>query len=362
MLLRSFPFAKVMSLPTVLLASNAKCEALFHKGSSDYLVITFNDMTMLRNGINFWGEALAKSGDLNCMSVMTAASNWFPAEAVEQLIPAMRPVIEEFRLRKPGGKIVLFGHSMGGYAAARFGALLEADVAIAFCPQYSIDPLITGEHDVRYRDFFHREEHRDHTVTADHLARRTFVVYDPGHDQDRWNVSHIAALSKSITLIPVFHTGHETIRVAASSTFMTSFVKCAIDGDVLGMAKLLRQAKKQNDLFLARLGETALRKGHIAAANTLADRLGDIRRPLHPDAILIGSELCKFTGRFETAATFLDMAIEMQKSKFLIVKKAELYAMAGNRIQASFLLDALRDEFKDHCDYQTVEHILGTPA
>jgi pimeloyl-ACP methyl ester carboxylesterase len=351
---------EVMPLPTVLLASNAKCEALFHKGSSDYLIITFNDMTMLRNGINFWGEALAKSADLSCMSVMTAASNWFPVEAVAELIPAMRPVVEEFRTRKPEGKVVLFGHSMGGYAAARFGALLEADVSIAFCPQYSIDPLITADHDTRYRDFFHGEEHRDHTITADHLSRRTLVIYDPEHDQDRWNVEHIAALSDSVTLIPVFHTGHETIRVAASSTFMTALFKHAINDDVLEMAKLLREAKKQNDLFLARLGEMALHKGHVATANAIADRLRDIRRPLHPDATLIASELCKFTGRFETAATFLDMAIEMQKSKFLLVKKAELYAMAGNRMQASFLLDALRDEFKDHYDFRRVEHILAT--
>lgn len=353
---------EVMLLPTVLLASNAKCEALFHEGSSDHLVITFNDMTMLRNGINFWGESLAKSGDLNCMGIMTAASNWFPAEAVAELIPAIRPVVKEFRSRRPGGKLVLFGHSMGGYAAARFGALLEADVSIAFCPQYSIDPLITADHDARYRDFFHREEHCEHTITADHLARRTLVVYDPAHDQDRWNVEHIAALSDSVTRIPVFYTGHETIRIAASSIFMTAFFQHAVNDDVLEMAKLLRQAKKQNDLFLARLGEMALHKGHLAAANALADRLRDIRRPLHPDATLIASELCKFTGRFETAATFLDMAIEMHESKFLIVKKAELYAMAGNRMQASFLLDALRDEFKDHYDFQRVEHILALQA
>lgn len=348
-----------MFLPTVLLASNAKCEALFHKGSSDYLVVTFNDMTMLRNGANFWGESLAKSADLNCIGVMTAASNWFPADAVGELIPAVRRVVEEFRSCKPEGKIVLFGHSMGGYAAARFGALLEADVAIAFCPQYSIDPLTTGEHDVRYRDFFHREEHRNHDITTDHLARRTLVIYDPGHAQDRWNVERIAALSGTVKTIPVFHTGHETIRVATSSALMTSVFRHAIDDDVLGIAKLLREAKKKSDLFLARLGEMALHKRHMTAANGLADRLRDIPRPLHPDATLIGSELCKFTGRFETAAAFLDMAIEMQKSRFLIVKKAELYAMAGNRVQASFLLDALRDEFKDHYDYQRVEYILG---
>ncbi len=79
---------------------------------------------------------------------------------------------------------ILYGHSQGSYAALRYRRLLDTDVAIAFCPQISIDPG-TVPFDGRFTRHFEPSLHQDMDMAPEHAAGRAHVFHDPIHAVDR---------------------------------------------------------------------------------------------------------------------------------------------------------------------------------
>jgi pimeloyl-ACP methyl ester carboxylesterase len=64
-------------------------------------------------------------------------------ESLEQAAEALRALIAERDVER----LVVTGNSAGGYAAAAFGMLLRADVALCFAPQTVLDPAVLAEWD-----------------------------------------------------------------------------------------------------------------------------------------------------------------------------------------------------------------------
>lgn len=118
----------------MLVYADENLEVIHRRGSSPYLLVTFNEMEMQANGSRFWGQRFCEKAGIAALGFISRRPNWFPAASVVAAVEAAAPILAEAPER------ILYGHSQGGYAALRYRRRLGASVAVAFCPQISIDP------------------------------------------------------------------------------------------------------------------------------------------------------------------------------------------------------------------------------
>ena len=88
-------------------------------------------------------------------------------------------------------EILTYGSSMGGYAALRFANLLGATHALAFSPQFTIDPRHVPL-DPRWQRHYRPEWHDNSQIRRKHVARHSYMVFDPYFPYDRWHADLIA--------------------------------------------------------------------------------------------------------------------------------------------------------------------------
>lgn len=325
--------------------SNPGGDVLHCAGRDDLLLVTFNDMTTLANGRRFWGQAMAEKYGLSAVGVVTARPSWFPESFMAEAIPAVREIARRF------DRVVVYGYSMGAYAALKYAAAVGADHVLAFSPQYSIDPAVTAAHDRRYAAHFDPAQRGGLPITAaDTGTAEAFAIFDPAHVEDAWNVRQ---LPPSVHRIPLHHMAHETVRAVTGGQAFLQMLDGLRAGQGLDRASL-RRGRQQVPHFLAHLAFQAARRKHPAWAQALAQRSFARIRGSEEGPSLLLSEVFKRTGHYAEALTCIDRAIRVRRNAFLLLKKAEIYAQSGDAYQARFMLAALAAEFADHPEYRRI--------
>jgi len=122
-------------------------------------------------------------------------------------MPDALAVIAEFAA--DWGTIVTYGSSMGGYAALRYAAALNATRAIAISPQYSIDPEKAPWED-RFRDEARAIDFTRETLMAIGTDCHAIAVFDPINPCD---ARHVGRIRQDIALDEVKFpiSGHPTM-------------------------------------------------------------------------------------------------------------------------------------------------------
>lgn len=216
--------------------SDDNLEVIHRPGSSPYLLVTFNEMEMTANGSRFWGQRFCEKADVSALGFISRRPNWFPAGSVVKAVEAAGGILRAAPER------ILYGHSQGAYAALRYRRRFNADVAIAFCPQVSIDPKAVP-FDGRFARHFSPDLHVGMGIAPDHAAGRAYVFFDPFHAVDRQHAVRIAALQEKTQLLPVHMTGHGTVRAFTGTARALSLIEaCRVD-DLAGLRTLVRTAR-----------------------------------------------------------------------------------------------------------------------
>ena len=108
-------------------------------------------------------------------------ASWYNDFPPEQLFDALAPYVA-------GKRLVTIGHSMGGFGAIWAAKHLKVDVALAFCPQYSVDPaVLPDEH--RWAKFRERiETIRASSLEGCFVPDTQFVTINgDGLDEMHWS-------------------------------------------------------------------------------------------------------------------------------------------------------------------------------
>ena len=248
----------------MLIFSDENLEVFHRPGSSTYVLATFNEMEMQANGSRFWGQRFCEKADITALGFISRRPNWFPAASMAKASVAVAPILRQASER------ILYGHSQGGYAALRYRRLLDADVAIAFCPQISIDPR-TVPFDGRFTRHFAPSLHEDMEIAPEHAAGRAYVFHDPFHAVDREHAERIAALQGRTRLVPVHMTGHGTVRAFAGTARGLVLVEACRTDDVPGLRALVRAARVGAAMRPYQIALTAIAR-HPAWADRLCER------------------------------------------------------------------------------------------
>lgn len=251
----------------MLIYSDENLEVVHRPGSSTHVLATFNEMEMQANGSRFWAQRFCEKADITALGFVSRRPNWFPAASMVKASIAAAPILRLATER------ILYGHSQGGYAALRYRRLLDADVAIAFCPQISIDPR-TVPFDGRFKSHFTPSLHEDMEIAPRHAAGRAYVFHDPFHAVDREHAERIAALQEGTRLVPVHMTGHGTVRAFTGTARGLALIEACRAHDLPGLNALARAVRVGDPMRPYQVALTAIAR-HPAWADRLHTHLGN---------------------------------------------------------------------------------------
>ena len=251
----------------MLIYSDENLEVFHRPGSSTYVLAPFNEMEMQANGSRFWGQRFCEKADITALGFISRRPNWFPAASMAKASIAAAPIL------RMASERILYGHSQGGYAALRYRRALDADVAIAFCPQISIDPR-TVPFDGRFKSHFTPSLHEDMEIAPEHAAGRAYVFHDPFHAVDREHAERIAVLQQGTRLVPVHMTGHGTVRAFAGTARGLALIEACRADDLSGLRALARAVRVGDPMRAYQVALTAIAR-HPAWADRLYTRLGN---------------------------------------------------------------------------------------
>lgn len=183
-----------------------------HEGASDYLLVTFNQLDMHQGSTaRYFLQAQVEQADISCIGVMTTEDGFY-------LSPEMDEVVRIVRAARRNRTVIVFGQSMGGYAALKYSAALQADHVIALSPYYSVDPDELELKDERHRRVLahsmahhgvvQRPAFKGMGVKPHDVSGRLLVMFDPAQPIDVYGAGLIAKHLPGVTPVRLWHAGH----------------------------------------------------------------------------------------------------------------------------------------------------------
>jgi tetratricopeptide (TPR) repeat protein len=231
-----------------LIAETEHVVAIEQDMGGEFVIVTFNGMGLVRNGLTFWGDRFLLKTGYSAVGIVTACPNWYPRGAMEEILPAVRA-------RIAGRKVITYGHSQGGYGALKYAHALGASVALSFCPQYSIASEYVGSFDPRFLTHCKVELQNGLPVETHDLCPTSYIFYDPYERLDGKNVALLQGLRDSerrVHCVQVPFTGHKTVQLVAEGGMGAALIKaaCSIKAPTPEeLRSLLRQARRSSGTY-----------------------------------------------------------------------------------------------------------------
>ena len=215
--------------------------AIYLKGSSDTLVLSFGDLITRAKGNSINAEKSLSKYEYSVIGIMPKQKSWFPHDSMMGVLNAIQGILAEYT------RVVSYGGSMGGYAAIKYAKPFGMNRVVAMVPQYSINPLEVE--DRRYTDFYDANVNGDMRIQAQDVVAdcEYIIVYDPYFDLDREHYEKIKPLIPQLHTLHLPYTGHDAIAVLANSALLHDFIQHPFDSTYF--YKQIRAVKKNSKFY-----------------------------------------------------------------------------------------------------------------
>jgi len=177
---------------------------------------------------------MARDQDVNKIYLRDLGQSWYHSglmgisRNIDETASFLRGKIDESGAQK----VVVFGNSMGGYAAILFGTLINADVVHAFSPQTIISDArhLRNKEQIKYVHAKYAHQYfdlRKVMKSADNLGEFN-LYYDCEDELDRRHCKHLKKL-QNIVLHPYSGGGHDLIKLLKDSGELREIVVSSIN-------------------------------------------------------------------------------------------------------------------------------------
>lgn len=229
--------------PAQMVFEDSHIRVMFKPGGSDMLLVTFGNADNLASGTRFYADTVAEKFGLNCLGFMAHDANWFPADSMRRAALTLGYTLRSFDIR------VAHASSLGAYAALKYSALLGITHAVAFCPQWSIDPAECGSQDSGFRNLY-RPEMAGMGIRPSDLAGDITVFTDPGASGDAYHTRMIVGLAGRnpacrVRVCQVHHVGHHVApALRGSALAMGLLAACRLGRPIGELYALINPARR----------------------------------------------------------------------------------------------------------------------
>lgn len=242
---------------------------LFIPRSDKVLVVTFDNLDIAmtkRADRRPWGFKFIQDQGWSMLGVLAGGWTWYREPWVWQQFDALRD--EGFFKRF--GRVVFYGASMGGYAAAAFSPAAPGADVVAISPQSTLDKTVVPW-ETRYKVAWDRDFTGPYGDAAEvsRSARRVSILYDPYEPLDAGHAARFRQGNVMRLRTPLL--GHRLGSSLHQMGILSPVILGALSGDLTEAAfyRLLRARRDfpryQRELFLR-----AVDRGHTDLARKLA--------------------------------------------------------------------------------------------
>ncbi len=197
-------------------------EAYQRIANNSALVVTFDYMGQISRPPNVHAASFFQREGFDQIHIASKKDIWYQTEEFVEVADIVA------KARAGYAKVLAYGNSMGAYGALLISGRIDADIVIAFAPQYSVDPKLMPE-EIRWIQVTGNIRFLYDDLAA-HLSRRAriFAVFDPFCSVDMRHIRRLEAI-RSLDCIKVPLTGHHP----------ASFLKEVglLDAVMVGMSK-----------------------------------------------------------------------------------------------------------------------------
>lgn len=241
-----------------------------HHGDSAVLIVTFGDRINLADGNRFYAEKPVSKFHFSCIGFMAKQANWFPQDSMQRAYAAISQLLNSY------SRIVIYGGSMGGYAAIKYSKLLHATHVISFIPQWSIAPADCEKNDMRYAPYF-TENLSDMSIKREDIQGEIYVFYDPYFPADTFHVKKIEAIYPALHPILVRFCKHDITAICAKSELFLNLIEGCLQHDLDRIYHHIAKQRRVSQYRIRGLLQYAIPK-HPAYIGMLFDRLSEESR------------------------------------------------------------------------------------
>lgn len=253
-----------------------------------------------------FGEDYFRGRGIDAIHVLSRDNRWYQHSELTDAIAAVAAAAAGYE------RVIVYGSSMGGFAALRYGAACGATVGLALSPQYTVDPAI-APFDRRWADDVAQISFRD-DVHLPVLAEQ-YVAYDPRDPHDRRHFALLAARSLTVP-IPIPYAGHPVGSYLGETEMLRPLLEQIEAGDFDAQAyasEARRRRRRSGHYFymLAKLTPAHRPAMKLVLARRAVETHGDV--PLYRSQL---GEALDQAGAFDAGYEAHLQAIAMPRANF----------------------------------------------
>jgi hypothetical protein len=234
---------------------------LYVPRSKKTLVVTFDNLDIAMNKRDDrrpWGYSFIEKQGWSMLAALAGGWTWYREKWVEQEFD--RLAAEGFFAQFE--RVVFYGASMGGYAAAAFCAACPGADVVIISPQSTLDKAIVPW-ESRYKVAWDRDfsgKYGDAAV-ASQSARRVSILYDPYEPLDSGHVARFTGANVVKLRTPML--GHRLGSSLSQMGILTPIILGALDGTLTESSFYQRlRARRDFPRYQRELFKRAVESGH----------------------------------------------------------------------------------------------------
>ena len=184
-------------------------EHINKSSEGEYIFVTFASWSV--SDPVFFGKSFFEKGDIEVFVIaQTKVNHWYHTEEINKVA---KIVIS--RAKESNKDIILYGSSMGGYAATHYRNMFNAAVSIAIAPQIFINKNVSHYENRWSKDLALLQDQMcfDEIDNLSVQNGKAFILYDPLHSLDNQHIeSYRELIDKEADFIKVPYSSHDLAR------------------------------------------------------------------------------------------------------------------------------------------------------
>ncbi len=225
-------------------------------GASDYLLVTFCELHNEHLAhMHYFLKPIVDEANISCIGVMTTVKGFY-------LSPEMDEVFRIVERERRGRKVVVFGQSMGGYAAIKHSRALKADYVLACSPFFSMDPDELEfpsdrhrkilMHSMAHHNVVDRPQFKGMRITAADTHGRVVVFYDPSEFVDVYDAELLRKHLPDAEFVTVPHANHAVYNSSWRASMFSDLVRATRSEDKRAVVREMNRIRRSNAQFMVR--------------------------------------------------------------------------------------------------------------
>lgn len=236
--------------------SGDEIAAYYHAGFSSYMLVTFSELHHERQGEDhYFVKELVEKVDISCVGIVNVVKSFYLSSEMAEVIR----IVDQVRGDR---KLIVFGQSMGAYAAIKYSAALRADYVIACSPFYSMDPdeldLPSERHryilmsSMQHHGVVYRPEFKGMGLKASDGHGRIISLYDPFDSVDTFDSGLIRKHLPTAEFIAVPLASHEIYNASWTPKLFSLLMEAVQSDDPRAFGREVTAIRRATAQFMLR--------------------------------------------------------------------------------------------------------------